>query len=532
MATADIGDHVSERATMDVPSEHLVKGENTVEIVVGAIASSCGQNYDDFVLSDVGLELLGEVADGEDNPYTLSFGDGSCGTNTTLLKRVTLTFFLRSDPKATTGLAADVDTTALSNGEHVLTAATASGAAARNTVTVNNAPAGAPRVLPVDGTLASGVEPVFAHVPAAGDGGVRSLTVDDAEPPARATLGTGAALLSFDVGADGIEDKYDDHLLVNGKRVDLGGTYTGRRVTVAIPARHLVPGDNVIKLVAGDYKDSCGVNRDDFTVSGLALVLDGATVTGQDVREAYRMGDGACGDDQAALREAELRWTIDAPPVRVGPTLGSGDATLSFTVGSNSIEARYQNYVLVNGQKIVLDGDFVSRRVDLTDQAPQQALRHPQQPGRVERLQRPAEHVVPEPVRGRPLLRVHEQPLELVGVRGQQRGELRDRDGQDAHHAQQYQNDDEEGHRDLQPARRPLGGEPAAHGRDGDHQDQGQHHRADDRADLTQAEQGDHRAGDADQDDERPGKGLISHPRFLPRARGGSRRFDGSRDRT
>jgi hypothetical protein len=362
----DIGDHVNERATMEIPNERLVKGENTVEIVVGTIASSCGQNYDDFVLSEVGLELLGEVADGEDNPYTLSFGDGSCGTNTSLLTRATLKFFVQSDPQGTTGLTADVDTTTFANGEHVITATTAARATVKNTVTVNNAPAGAPRLMPVDGTLVAGTKPVFAMVPAAGEGGVASLTVDDAEPATKATLGNGAAMFGFDVGADSIDDKFDNFLLVNGKRVDLGGSWVSRRVTVAVPARFLVPGDNTIKVVTGDLKESCGTNRDDFAIANLDLTLDGATVTGQDVKPSYDMGDGACGDSQTLLREVELRYTIDAPAVHVIETLGSGNATLSFNVATNSIEARYQNFVLVNGQKVVLDGDFVSRRVDLT----------------------------------------------------------------------------------------------------------------------------------------------------------------------
>ncbi|MFC7582849.1 metallophosphoesterase [Nonomuraea antimicrobica] len=362
---SEIGNFVNQRATIEVPNEHLVKGENTVEIVVGAIQSSCGLNYDDFVLSEVGLELLGEVADGEDNPYTLSFGDGSCGTNTSLLKRATLKFFTQSDPQGTTGLSTDLDTAKLANGEHVITATTASGVSAKNTVTVNNAPAGAPRLLPTDGTLVAGTKPIFAHVPANGTGGVKSLTVDGEEPAAKATLGNGAAKLAFDVGADPLEDKYDNFLLVNGKRIDLGGSYVNQRVTVAVPARFLVPGDNTIKVVTGDYKESCGNNRDDFAIANLDLALDGAKVTGKDIQASYGMGDGACGDNQGALREAELRYTIDAPAVRVPETLGSGQATLSFNVGSNSIEARYQNYVLVNGQKVVLDGDFVSRRVDL-----------------------------------------------------------------------------------------------------------------------------------------------------------------------
>ncbi|WP_285774867.1 metallophosphoesterase [Microtetraspora sp. NBRC 13810] len=362
----DIGDHVNERATIEIPNEHLVKGENTVEIVVGAIQTSCGLNYDDYVLSDVGLELLGEVADGEENPYTFSFGDGSCGTNTSLLKRATLTFFVQSDPQGTTGLTADLDTTTLSNGEHALSATTAAGVTVKNTVTVNNAPAGAPKLLPVDGTLVAGTKPVFATVPAGGAGGVASLTVDGGRPATKPTLGTGAARFAFDVGADSIDDRFDNFLLVNGKRIDLGGSWANQRVTVAVPARYLVPGDNTIKVVTGDFRDTCGDNRDDFTITGPALDLEGATVTGRDVKPSYALGDGTCGSGQNLLREAELHYTIDAPAVHVVETLGSGAATLSFTVGSNSIEARYQNFVLVNGQKVVLDGDFVSRRVDLT----------------------------------------------------------------------------------------------------------------------------------------------------------------------
>lgn len=356
---AEIGSFVNERATIEIPDEHLVKGENTVEIVVGAIQSSCGTNYDDFVLSDVGLELLGEVADGEENPYTLSFGDGTCGSNTTLLKTATLKFFTQSDPRATTGLAADLDTATLANGAHTIAATTASGASVKNGVNVNNAPAGAPRVLPVDGTLVAGTRSIFATHP----GGVTSLTVDGEQPPVKATLGNGAAQLSFDVGADSVEDRYDNFLLVNGKRIDLGGSYASQRVTVAIPARFLVPGDNTIKVVPGDFKAACGVDRDDFAIANLALALEGGTVTGTDIQPSYALGDGACG---TSVSTAELHYKIDAPKTTVIPTLGSGTATLGFTVGSNSIEARYQNYVLVNGQKVVLDGDFVSKHVDFT----------------------------------------------------------------------------------------------------------------------------------------------------------------------
>ncbi|MFB7570586.1 metallophosphoesterase [Streptomyces sp. NPDC056165] len=363
---AEIGDFVNERATLEVPNEYLVTGENTVEIHAGAIETSCGMNYDDFVLSDVSLELLGEVADGEDNPYTLSFGDGSCGTNETLLKKATLKFYVHGNPKGTTGLTADLDTTKLANGKHTIAAKNASGATVKHTVTVNNAPAGAPTLLPKDGTLVRGAQTVTATSPASGGAGTASLTVDGKEPKARATLGTGAATLSFDVGTNSIDAKYHNYLLVNGKRIEIGGTYVSERVKIAVPARFLKPGDNTIKVVTGVYADSCGANRDDFVMSDLDLELAGATVTGRDIEQTYNMGDGSCGSSQTMLRDVELHYTIDAPAVHVVPTLGSGTATLSFNVGSNSIEARYQNYLLVNGQKVVLDSDYVSERVDFT----------------------------------------------------------------------------------------------------------------------------------------------------------------------
>ncbi|MEU9336687.1 metallophosphoesterase [Streptomyces sp. NPDC048290] len=362
----DLGDLVNERGTVDIPNQYLVKGENIIEIRTGAVDSACGLNHDDFILSDITLDLLGEVADGEENAYTYSFGDGSCGSNPAYVKEARLTFFVLGDPRDTTGLRTALDTTTLRNGTHTLAARTESGKTVRNRVTVNNAPAGAPRLTPTDGTLAKGRQPVFASLPAGADGSTATLTVDGKAPVTSPHLGNGAATFSFDVGANSLDDRYDSHLLVNGKRVDLGGTWVSQRVDLAIPARHLVPGDNTLTIVTGPYKESCGDNRDDFDLSHLALTLPGATVTGHGIADSYAMGDGTCGSSTTRLREAELRFTVDAPAVPVTETLGSGDATLGFSVGANSIEARYGNHVLVNGQKLPLDGDFVSRHVDLT----------------------------------------------------------------------------------------------------------------------------------------------------------------------
>ncbi|WP_166846261.1 metallophosphoesterase [Isoptericola sp. BMS4] len=355
-----------ERATLEIPNEYLTAGENVVEIFAGPKENtSCGTNHDDFVLSNLTLELLGETADGEENAYTYDFGDGSCGSSTSKVLSAELSFFVQTDPQSTTGLTAELDTTALGNGTHELSARTAAGAATTHTVTVNNAPTGAPSLTPLDGTLAHGIVPVVAAARAGGEGGVADLTLDGEAPPAAEHLGGGAATFSFDVGSNSIDDGYHDFLRVNGHRVELGGDWADERVDVTLPGSILVPGENTIEVVTGDRGSSCGVNRDDFTISGLALVHDGEPVPG-DAADRYVMGDGSCGSNDA-LREVSLTYTIDAPAVTLADSLGAGDATLAFDVGSNSMEARYHSYLLVNGHRVDLDEeDHVSERVEVT----------------------------------------------------------------------------------------------------------------------------------------------------------------------
>ncbi|MDQ0574449.1 hypothetical protein [Agromyces albus] len=246
-----IGDHVNERVDLEIPNEHLVQGENTIEIVTGAVPSSCGLNHDDFVLSNLGLELLGEIADGKENEYSYSFGDGSCGTNTSLRLSAELSFFVLGDPQGTTGLSSELDTSTVANGPHTIVATTASGASATSTVTVNNAPVGAPHVTPADGTIAKGVQQVFATQPASGDGGVASLTIDGSGAQTVPALGAGDAVLSFNVGSNSIESRYHNHILVNGIKHDIGGDFVSRRVDVAFPNEWLQPGANTIQLVTG-----------------------------------------------------------------------------------------------------------------------------------------------------------------------------------------------------------------------------------------------------------------------------------------
>ncbi|WP_106815508.1 metallophosphoesterase [Microbacterium timonense] len=356
---------VSERVDLPVPNDWLVTGENTVEIFAGTAEAACGVNYDDFVITDVGLELLGEVADGEENPFTFSFGDGDCGTQAGDIVHAELSFFIQGDPLASPGLSAEVDTTTLANGSHEIVAVTAAGGRAAHTVTVNNAPVGAPTLTPEDGTLAHGTQTVTAAQAAAGPGGVASLTIDGAEPAAAQSLGAGSSTFSFTVGSNSIENRYQNHLLVNGHKIDILGDWVSQRVDVPVPNRYLVPGDNVVEIVAGDISSSCGANLDDFTVADLALAVSTGTASGVSIAPSYAMGDGNCGSSTTSLPKAETHWSIDAPGVGVLPTLGSGEATLSFTVGSNSIDSSFANLLFVNGIRYVLGGDFVSERANV-----------------------------------------------------------------------------------------------------------------------------------------------------------------------
>ncbi|WP_136706386.1 metallophosphoesterase [Agromyces sp. H66] len=309
----DLGDLVNERVDLEVPNEVLVQGENTITFVTGTINTSCGVNHDDFVVSNVGLELLGEVADGEENEYSFNLGDGNCGSNSSKLLDAELSFFVLGDPQRTTGLSTDLDTTTVANGSHTIVATTASGATATRTVTVKNAPVGAPYVTPADGTIATGVQPVFATQRVDADGGVASLSVDGADAGAAPVLGAGDAVLSFNVASNSIEARYHSYVVVNGMELDLGGDHANRRVDVVFPNEWLRPGSNTIDFVTGTFQTSCGANRDDYVVSAFALTPAAGTAVGVGLAGSYRMGDGNCGSNATLLREARLEFTVEAP---------------------------------------------------------------------------------------------------------------------------------------------------------------------------------------------------------------------------
>ena len=340
----DIGDHVDERVTYDVPTTWLTEGENVMEVRVGAVDSSCGSNYDDYDLADVRLDLLGESANGEDNEWSYAFGDGSCGTNTGRVTSASLSFFILEDPTRTTGLTAELDTATLSNGAHDVTATTAGGASTTHRVEVNNAPAGAPRITPQDGVVVRGTQPVFAHQAADAGTGVDTLTVDGEEVPVRPTLGYGDAVFTFRVGSNSIEARYNSFLLVNGQRVDLGGDFASETVDVVIPNEWLMPGANRLRFVTGTFTTSCGANRDDYAISALGLRPAVGTATGQGLRSSYDLGDGSCGSSNKA-REAVLDFSVEGPARGLRAdldtaTLADGPHTVRASAASGPVATR------------------------------------------------------------------------------------------------------------------------------------------------------------------------------------------------
>ncbi|QJW37227.1 metallophosphoesterase [Cellulosimicrobium protaetiae] len=342
-------DMVSERVALDVPAQWLVQGENQVRFVVGAVTTSCGSNYDDFDLTDLSLELLGEAADGSDNRYSYAFGDGSCGSNTARVLTADLTFDLDQDPAATTGLAADLDTTTLENGAHTLTATTAAGETASSAVTVNNGAPGAPALTPADGALLVGTQTVLA-TPTAGGDAPAAVELDGTPLDTVTTHGAGTSQFVFTVGSNSIEARYTNHLLVNGQRIDLvDRDYVSETVRVDVPNAYLLPGRNTVRFVTGTYPTSCGDNRDDFAVSGLALDVTDATATGVGIAPSYSLGDGDCGTSATKPREVDLVFDVvrdaDAPATGLRAdvdtaTLADGEHTITSATATGAVARR------------------------------------------------------------------------------------------------------------------------------------------------------------------------------------------------
>lgn len=342
-------DMVSERVALDVPAQWLVEGTNDVRFVVGTFQTACGANYDDYDVTEVSLELLGEAVDGSTNSFSYAFGDGSCGTNTARIQSADLRFDLAQDPAATTGLTAALDTTALENGAHTVTATTAAGLRASSAVTVNNSAPGAPAITPADGALLDGQQTILATPPQGGDAPA-GIAVDGTALPTTETLGAGTSAFVFTVGSNSIEARYTNHLLVNGQRIDLvDRDYVSETVRIDVPNAYLREGANTVRFVTGTFPTSCGDNRDDFTVSGLGLEVTDGTATPVGVAPSYTLGDGDCGSATTRPREVDLGFDVvrdagaPAPGLRADldtATLADGEHEITSATAAGALARR------------------------------------------------------------------------------------------------------------------------------------------------------------------------------------------------
>lgn len=306
-------DYVNERVALPIPNEWLVAGENTVTWQVGTFNTSCGTNYDDYVVSAFSLTTGGPVEADPDNRPSFSMGDGNCGSNASLLKTFDVQFTIGDDPSKTTGLAATVDTTTLSDGQHTISATTQGGGTATSTINVNNGQPGSAFLSPGDGTTLHGTESILASN--RGSDPVRSLSIDGQPLETLATLGSGTSYLRFSVASNAAEARFRNYVVVNGFTIYLDETVQSRSYDLPIPSENLLVGENTIEFRTGALMESCGLNNDDFDLSKISLIPSQGTATGVGIATRYQMGDGSCGTGSTRLTVAPLKFTIDAPPM-------------------------------------------------------------------------------------------------------------------------------------------------------------------------------------------------------------------------
>lgn len=315
----DKPEYVNEIVEVEVPNEWLVKGDNVVSLKVGAIETSCGLNLDDFEMYDVELETGGPVQPSDDNQASYNMGDGSCGSNTTLLKDFDAHFRVDDDPQAQTGLTAKFDSVQATDGEHVITATTAQGGVTRHTVHVNNGDARAPQLNVRDGQVLQGE--VLIHDVVTGDAKSAARYEIDGKPlVGEPSGGTGEAAFGFTIGKNSSEARYGNTVLVNNQPIPLTDRdYVSEAVRVEFPAAYLQPGRNEIVMQTGSVPSSCGTNHDDFHMSRIGLEVSGGTATGVDLKNGYDMGDGNCGSSPKKLLKATFAFDVmvNEPGVRV-----------------------------------------------------------------------------------------------------------------------------------------------------------------------------------------------------------------------
>ncbi|MEE6286969.1 hypothetical protein V2J52_04795 [Georgenia sp. MJ173] len=205
--------YASTTTDISVPYELLVHGENTITLGAGPRPSSCGMNYDDFVLDDFRLALADgtEIRD-DANPSDITIGDGNCGSNETRPRSIDLTFTIGGEPGADAGLLHVLDTTQLPDGAHEVTASTAGGATTTHGLVVDNTGPALIDSTPAAGSVLIGDVALDARV--ADEAGVRgtpTLTLDGG------VVAVGDTISSDDLAAG-------EHELVVEAEDELGNT--------------------------------------------------------------------------------------------------------------------------------------------------------------------------------------------------------------------------------------------------------------------------------------------------------------------
>jgi hypothetical protein len=187
------------------------------------------------------------------------------------------------------------------------------------------------------------------------------------------TLGSGDAHLRMWIGGNGTDDGYDNLVRVNGISMPLE-RWVQETADLVVPNEYLVPGTNVVEIVAGSNHGSrnpggCD-NYDDFLVRDVELVpaagaatpltrfVAGKTVTigsssyaaGQPITTWF--GDGTCGSSHNYAYDAQYRFELTAEDGAALPAQGlradldsteltDGRHTVTATVGDKSSTRRF-----------------------------------------------------------------------------------------------------------------------------------------------------------------------------------------------
>lgn len=370
----DLDDPAYVDATYDVevPNAWLKQGENTVSLKVGAIQTGCGMNFDDFEIFDLELVTGGPSKPAESNKISYNMGDGSCGSNKTLLKELDASFTLGDNPGDTVGMTKELDTTTLPDGKHTLLAETAQGGKTQHTITVNNGEPGTPELNAKDRDVLSG-QSIIYDIARQNSEPVDHYEWDGKRAKAITTTGDGKSVFKFHIGSNSSEARYGNTLYFNGIRYPFTDRdYVNEDVRIEIPNAYLKPGRNEIKMAAGQIKTGCGMNHDDFQMTKVGLEFSAGSATPVDIKDKYDVGDGNCDVNSKKLREAVFEFDVDSNQTGLALSLD----TTQYADGEHTVSAvttggkRITRTVIINNEGPKLVSSTPAEGATLTEATP------------------------------------------------------------------------------------------------------------------------------------------------------------------